>query len=253
MNDIKTSPPSKPPHANRMHPLYWIPRDTTSLLEVGCNEGALLSDCGQKFPGIRLAGIEINPTALAKAKQKLPDAALHGADGERFPFADARFDCVTCIEVLEHIRAENRRHTLDEIHRVLKPGGRFILRVPHDGAFAWLDSNNVRFRIPRLYRKLIGQGQRDSGYADGSDGVIWHYHFSRAELLALIGDGWQLDEVRYGGLFVFPITDWLSWPFYRLGWLNNPIPRLLNRMADLDYRVSFGSWSYGILMTLRRI
>ncbi len=252
MNDVKTSSSAKLPRTSRMHPLHWIPPETTALLDVGCNEGALLHDCGRYFPGVRLAGVEINPTALAKAKLKLPEADLHGTPGDQLPFADDSFDCVTCIEVFEHIPSERRTQALAEMRRVLKPDGRLILRTPHAGLFAWLDSNNMRFRFPRIYRKMIGQGQRDSGYADGSDGVVWHYHFTREELLSLAGDGWRLETVRYGGFFVFPVTDWLSWPFYRAGWLENPVLRLLNRLADLDYRFSFGTWSYGILMTLRR-
>lgn len=235
-----------------MHPLGWIPPEAESLLDVGCNAGALLADCGTFHPGMRLAGVDVNPDAVEKARRLLPDAEIHRADADRLPFSDGAFDCVTCIEVLEHIPAERRGAALREMRRVLKPGGRLVLRTPHAGAFAWLDSNNVRFRFPRVYRRLVGRGRRDAGYAEGSDGVVWHCHFRRSELLALAGEGWRPEATCYGGLALFPIADWFCWPFYRMGWLENGALRFLHRVADFDYGCDYGTMSYGILLTLRR-
>jgi SAM-dependent methyltransferase len=235
-----------------MHPMRWVPAGAAALLDVGCNAGDLLWDCRRAFPGMVLAGVEINPAALLAARRRLPDVDLRAAPGDAIPFPDESFDCVTCIEVLEHIPAERRGASLREMHRVLRPGGCLVLRTPHAGTFGWLDSNNVRFRLPWLYGKLVGLGRRDAGYEHGSAGVVWHHHFSRAELLNLAGAGWRVVHVGYGGLFVFPLADWLSWPFYRSGWLNNPLLRILNMLADFDYGCDFGTDSYGILMILRR-
>jgi SAM-dependent methyltransferase len=250
---VPTTPSlARQPGCNKMHPRRWIEPETAALLDVGCNVGAFLADCHRCFPGMHLAGVEVNAAALAKARCLLPHADLHEGAADALPFADAAFDCVSCIEVLEHIPAERRRASLVEMRRVLRPGGRLVLRTPHAGLFAWLDSNNIRFRFPGLYRRLLGRGRRDAGYADGSAGVVWHHHFSRAELLELAGPGWQMETVCYGGLFLFPLTDWLSWPFYRAGWLNHPLLRALDRVAAFDYGCDFGTASYGILLTLRR-
>lgn len=240
------------PRRNRMDPIRWIPSHAESLLDVGCNVGALLADCAKPYPAMRLAGVDVNPTAIEKARRLLPAADLHCVDGDRLPFADSAFDCVTCIEVLEHIPTERRAASLKEMRRVLKPGGTLVLRTPHAGVFAWLDSNNVRFRLPGVYGLLVGRGRRDAGYADGSASVVWHYHFKRAELVALAGDGWLPETTCYGGLALFPIADWLCWPFYRMGWLHNGVVRLLSRVADFDYSCDYGTLSYGILLTLRR-
>ena len=123
-----------------------------ATLDVGCNCGELLLTCRQMYPAMSLSGVEINPSALEKARAALPDAELHGVGAVAMPFADESFDCVACIEVLEHIPAERREQALAEMRRVLRPGGRLILRVPHAGLFAWLDPNNFRFRLPGLYR-----------------------------------------------------------------------------------------------------
>jgi ubiquinone/menaquinone biosynthesis C-methylase UbiE len=50
-------------------------------------------------------------------------------DGDRMPFEGASFDAAVSIETLEHVTDEAR--TLDEIHRVLRPGGVLVLSVPN--------------------------------------------------------------------------------------------------------------------------
>lgn len=52
-------------------------------------------------------------------------------DGTRFPFGDGRFDAILCNQVLEHVF--NPDSFVDEIRRVLSPGGRLLLTVP----FVW--------------------------------------------------------------------------------------------------------------------
>jgi SAM-dependent methyltransferase len=235
-----------------MEPLYWVPPDARSLLDVGCNVGEFLIAVGKAFPNVRLAGCDVNARAIAAAQQNLPSADLRVAEADHLPYADASFDCVTCIEVLEHVPPAKWRAAVAEIHRVLVPGGRFILRVPHAGAFAWLDTNNIRFRFPGLYRLLVGRGRRDDGFAAGPAAVKWHYHFSRQELLAIAGAGWRVEATRYGGLLLFPVGDYIRWPFYRLRRGGHPIERLVTRVMALDYAVDYGLSSYGLLLVLAK-
>lgn len=236
---------------NWMHPIRWIP-SSGSLLDVGCNVGELLIYAGSLYPRLELAGIEVNSEALEVARRRLPYAELHGGSASSLPFASERFDCVTCIEVLEHVPAADRAASLREMRRVLRPGGRLVLRVPHDGTFAWMDANNLRFRMPRLYRALVGTGRRDRGFAEGKQGVVWHHHFTREELLALAGQGWEVEETRYGGLVLAPLSDLLCWPFYRSGRASGPVFDALQRLLDRDLGRNYGARSYDILLVLRR-
>jgi SAM-dependent methyltransferase len=236
-----------------MHPIRWIPRDATSLLDIGCNAGELLAYCGAFYPAMRLFGVEINSVALAKARENLPNADLQAAGAGKLPFPDAHFDCVTCIEVLEHIPAGMRRQALAEMQRVVRPGGRLVLRVPHAGLFTFLDSNNLRFRLPRVYKALLRNGRRDAGYARGPEDIVWHHHFTREELHELLGDGWKLEASRTGGLLLFPISDIALWPFYRLQRTNNVLYRALHWLSDFDMGCDYGSASFDILMVLQRM
>ena len=243
---------------NPMHPIRWVPEDAASLLDVGCNSGAFLLHCAEVFPALQLAGVEVNAAPLEQARRALPDAELHHAGGESLPFPDGRFDCVTCIEVLEHIPEEFRARALAEIRRVLRDGGRLVLRVPHAGLFAFLDPNNFRFRLPGLYRRLLGHGRRDAGY-EGSDaaaaasGVVWHHHFTRKELLELAGPGWEVEAWRLGGLVVMPLSNLARWPFYRMGRHEHPIFRLLQRLGEADQGCQYGAASYNVLVVLTRV
>ncbi|HEY3500351.1 MAG TPA: methyltransferase domain-containing protein, partial [Polyangiaceae bacterium] len=191
----------------------YIAPDVDSILDVGCNVGALLLDCRERFPHARLAGIEPNGDTFAIAQRRLPGADLHRTGADSLPFPDGSFSVVTCFEVMEHVPAGARRAAFREIHRVLRPRGRLILTVPHAGWFAFLDSNNVRLRLPKLYGATVRRGLRDPHY----DKIDWHHHFTVPELLDLAGDGFRLETTRYGGLFVSPLMDWLAWPFYRMG------------------------------------
>jgi SAM-dependent methyltransferase len=230
----------------------WIGPQPESILDVGCNVGAWLHDCHRFYPKARLAGIEINRAALAKAREKIPNAELREAGAEQIPFADRSFQYVTCMEVLEHLPTSIRSDAFREFRRVLRPKGRLILTTPHAGLFAWLDSNNVRFCLPRLYRWVARHGLRDSSYASAGREVEWHYHFSKDELLTLAGKGWKVIATRFGGLFLYPFMDWLSWPFYRLGKSDHSIRKVFERIAGLDYRVNYGPASYGIMVVLER-
>ena len=241
---------SKP--VSRMHPIHWIPDGATSLLDVGCNAGDLLFDCRKIFLHIELAGIDINNSAVQAAKKRLPGAEIRQGFGYQLPFADQRFDCVTCIEVIEHVPALQRPLLLAEMRRVLVPGGRLVLRCPHAGIFSWLDPQNFRFRVPRLYRLVVRDGKRDPHYRESQEELVWHHHFTRGELLLAAGDGWELEACEFGGLVLLPLSDILRWPFYRTNRVDSPIAHALERMGRFELDLSFGTSSYDILLSLKK-
>jgi SAM-dependent methyltransferase len=238
-----------------MNGLGWVrpAAGATSLLDLGCNVGELLGAAASLYPQLKLTGVDVNSAAIESARQHLPQADLRQCDGPLLPFGDAAFDYVTCIEVLEHIPQAARRATLREVWRVLKPGGRFIVRCPHAGLFQALDAANFRFRFPRLYRAIVQRGRRDHGYRDDSDGVVWHHHFSRDELLDLVGPGFDLEFERYGGLLLLPLGDLLRWPFYRFNLHRSPVLRLIDRTIGWDLGIDYGRASYTILLVLRKV
>jgi SAM-dependent methyltransferase len=221
-----------------------------SVLDVGCNVGGLLGLVRSRNSRVRAAGVELNATAAEMARRQLPECEIHNCSADKLPFADASFDCVTCIEVLEHVPADRRSAVVAEIRRVLKPGGAFILQVPHAGAFDWMDPSNFRFRLPGLYAKLVRRGLRDLHLA-ASDAVVWHHHFSLDELRGLVEGIFEIERVHRGGLFLIPLSDLARWPFYRLGKSDGRVLDWLSRLAAWELQRDYGPRAYDIRVLLR--
>jgi ubiquinone/menaquinone biosynthesis C-methylase UbiE len=83
----------------------------------------------------RVTGIDANPNGVAISAQAAARAGLgdrlsfHVGDATRaLPFAQGTFDALLCIDSMNHF--PNRRHSLDEWHRVLRPGGRAVFTDP---------------------------------------------------------------------------------------------------------------------------
>ncbi len=64
--------------------------------------------------------------------QQVQDIPVHVLNLEKdpYPFPDAHFDLVLCMEIIEHL-VYSPTHMLAEAHRVLRPGGRFLLSTPN--------------------------------------------------------------------------------------------------------------------------
>lgn len=98
------------------------------LLEIGCAEGFMTGELAQKAS--RVIASDIALSYLKRARTEAPSANFTRLDIHNIPFSDDVFDCVVCTEVLEHTLSPFK--TLDEVHRVLKPGGFVIISVPND-------------------------------------------------------------------------------------------------------------------------
>lgn len=99
------------------------------VLEIGCGRGDFAIWLAGKYEGSKVTGVDFSEAAIATAHKRAEsshsNALFKVEDAEALSFADGDFDYVISCECMEHVPSpENMAR---EIHRVLKPGGQFIL------------------------------------------------------------------------------------------------------------------------------
>lgn len=151
-----------------------------SVLEIGCNAGPNLHRIQSVFPNAKLAGIDVNADAIARARKWMPDSVFKVGSGVAIPFNDQSFDVVLVDAVLMYSNPENFKATLKEINRVAKKG--VIL----------MEWNSDRDEI------------KDYHWARPYVKYMHEIGFEAVELKTLTKEDWPSDVwVKNGVLFVF--------------------------------------------------
>ena len=101
------------------------------VLDVGCNGGTVAVPL-EFEKKCHINGIDIVPKLVELAKKRGIFAEVGEAE-DLSRYEDEKFDVVLCSEVLEHLF--DPLEAIREAHRVLKPGGRYLVTVPHPNGF----------------------------------------------------------------------------------------------------------------------
>ena len=107
-------------------------RDAWTMLDIGCGGGATLKRLIKKSDNAKVYGIDISEESVAKARKvnaDLLDKQVFVCQGsaEKLPYDDGKFDLVTAVETVYFW--PNLPNCLQEVHRVLKQGGKFTILV----------------------------------------------------------------------------------------------------------------------------
>jgi dolichol-phosphate mannosyltransferase len=141
------------------------------VLDVGCGSSRIIGVLPRGSVGVDILLRKL------RYSRKFGRALVHGS-AFSLPFGDHSFPCVLCSQVIEHVPKESP--ILDELCRVLAPGGRLVLGTPDYNHWEWVITE-------RLYGMVPG------GYADEH---IAHYSYE--ELDALFRQrGFALEGSRY--------------------------------------------------------
>jgi SAM-dependent methyltransferase len=100
-----------------------------AMLDVGCGVGSFHPLLGGMVG--RLCGIDVSSACVAQARADNRDVDYRAFDGSNFPFDDSGFDLVTAICVLHHVAPAEWAHFIDEMRRVVRPGG-LICLIEHN-------------------------------------------------------------------------------------------------------------------------
>lgn len=103
-----------------------------SVLEVGCGTGTLtLAAKRQAGPSGKVFGIDIIPGMIEasqhKAVEAKEDITFQLGSIDNIPFPEKHFDVVMCSFMIFHMSETTMRKGIAEIHRVLKPQGRWLV------------------------------------------------------------------------------------------------------------------------------
>lgn len=139
---------------------HFPPAPDARILELGCGHGALLHFA--RLAGYtNMAGIDASPAQVAAAQR----LGIAGVDhGELLPTLKATpaqsQDAVVAYDVIEHLTKDELLDIADEVARVLKPGGRWIIHAPNGlspfcGVMAYGDLTHEQAFTPESLTQLF--------------------------------------------------------------------------------------------------
>lgn len=117
---------------------------TTKILDAGCGEGVLVEEFRQR--GWQIEGLDLN----------YESEFVQLGDVRAMPYSDSSFDVVLFLDTLEHLSFEDQPKALQEIHRVLRPGGFLVVSVPN------LAHLNSRFTL--LFRGALDRTDTETNH-----------------------------------------------------------------------------------------
>ncbi|MFC9846435.1 class I SAM-dependent methyltransferase [Streptomyces sp. NPDC060223] len=104
-----------------------------TVLDVGCGDGSAAATAAPLLAGHRLVGVDWSQDALRRAHAHVPYAIRGELTDGGLPFATGAADAVLFSEVIEHLVDPDS--ALDELRRVLRPGGHLMLSTPNLAAW----------------------------------------------------------------------------------------------------------------------
>ena len=147
-------------------------KDHGEAVDLGCGAGQLVMEMARKAPGLHMAGIDLSEKMLADARQSAQRVGMVDrvdfrlGNVEEIPFPDQSLDLVISTASLHHWTDPLK--VLNEIDRVLKPGGAFyIFDLRRDMAlpFYLLIWFATQFIVPAaLHRVNEPMGSRNASY-----------------------------------------------------------------------------------------
>jgi len=207
----------------------WLPKCGV-VLDVGSSSSPLCEALSQK--AARAVVVDIDEDALRTAKAGTGRVSPVGAYAERLPFPSNSADVVLLLDVIEHLRDDAA--AINEAERVLRPGGKLILSVPHKGLFRFLDPENLSARVKGRYSPTNR-----------------HRHYSEDDLTRLLFLKFRIVRRHYGGLFIYPLS------FAANHWVHKHLRRdcgrFFKKLGDWDNDVSWGKLSYNLVLVAEKI
>ncbi len=157
----------------------------SKILDLCCGSGQTTQFLVQRSRHV--TGLDASPLSIKRAQQNVPQASYIEAFAEKIPFSDNELDLVHTSAAMHEMEAEQLRQILQEVYRVLKPGGYFAMVdfhaptnpifVPGLAVFFWLFETETAWQLIKtdlvnLLTEIGFQVSDRTLYAGGSLQVI---------------------------------------------------------------------------------
>ncbi len=154
---------------------WYRPGKDLRILDAGCGSGAAMTTYLAEYG--QVTGFDISGIALQYCKQRKAQAITR-ASVSRPPFASRSFDLITCLDVLYERAVSDDTAALNELARLLRPGGRILLRLP------------ACKRLRGQHDKVVHTARR----------------YTARQVADLVREsGLTLEHLSYANMFLFPV------------------------------------------------
>lgn len=233
--------------------LKSISKQYRKILDFGCGDGSFTEKLCSKNRVVYGCDADISLMENLRNKKKRGKYAIAPISG-KLPYRANSFDCVVMMGVLEHVLDE--RKTLAEIYRVLESGGKLYIYGLNKGLLGFLDTGNIKFKFPNLHKFLYKYFYNENAYrkefvlkkkhgmiGDVTVGRSWHTHYSRKDLIKLLGNKFILEKHWLYSL-ALPIILALDFIYV---FLFKKESKFIIWMAYIDQKIKLGNLSYSFV------
>jgi ubiquinone/menaquinone biosynthesis C-methylase UbiE len=180
------------------------------VLEIGCGLGTMAMLWAQA--GADVTAVDLNKTSIEQTQKRFDLKCLKGdirqADARTLDFDTGRFDYAYSWGVLHH--SSNLRQSLDEMMRVIKPGGEFgIMLYNRHSLLQWFDID-YKEGFLHFENRFLNRVELCSRYGDGGqqEGNPYTYPVTKAEMKTFLKPYARNVEVRVLGTDLDHILLW---------------------------------------------
>jgi SAM-dependent methyltransferase len=172
-----------------------------NVLEIGCGLGTLAMNWAES--GAHITAVDLNPTSIEQTRKRFDMMKLDGRvelmDGRKLDLPDAQFDYVYSWGVLHH--SPELAQSLNEMMRVLKPGGGFGLMLYNRRSFLHWYKTLYTEGFLHYENRFLGPLELASRYGDGAraEGNPHTWPETKESLHAMLGPSSKDMSVRVLG------------------------------------------------------
>jgi ubiquinone/menaquinone biosynthesis C-methylase UbiE len=139
------------------------------ILDIGCGPGIYAKPCVEQ--GLRYYGLDISNEMISEGRRRFGNLAnvdFAVGDARRLPFPSNSVDGLLCLGVLEYVSPEQESAYLNEMARVLKPGGIMIFSFLNASSPFWIWADYffppIKFLVKNI--KAIMKNSQSASFKD---------------------------------------------------------------------------------------